>query len=342
MSLKKLNFLYSIHRDSRIRIVSSPSYMPAVTRYQKKQQQQPQPQPQQEHELEISRNRRRVRITTPSFVEASTRTYKVYSPRNKPKSGSKKTLTEEAAEVLTSLQYADAADSDDAVHAYYAGDDTDTDTDTDNTVSVGCMNPMSAVTVYIYRIAIYNISQTAHYKTAYILYDKNSRLYHVYSILSNQIQHTTNCGHDGGDGVSTPGMRTEFTLPFPNNTIQFTYKSYIEDKITNFIMTMIVPCNDHDYYIQDNIFGIVIHPSEFQKKAFGEESCYYDIEDIVYDESSTETTSGFKAFMLIPSRHFWYWPAASVAAASAANSFYDYHDNRYTPQTIDSVLTILS
>jgi len=312
--------------------------MPAVTRYQKKQQQQQE----HEHELEISRNRRRVRITTPSFVEANTRTYKVYSPRNKPKSGSKKTLAEEAAEVLTSLQYADAADSDDAVHAYYAGDDTDTD----NTVSVGCMNPMSAVTVYIYRIAIYNISQTAHYKTAYILYDKKTRLYHVYSIVSDQIQHTTNCGHNGGDGggggVYTSGMRTEFTLPLPNNTIQFTYKSYIEDKITNFIMTMIVPSNDHDYYIQDDIFGLVIHPSEFQKKAFGEESCYYDIEDIVYDESSTETTSGFKAFMLIPSRHFWYWPAGSVAAASAANSSYDYHDNRYTPQTIDSVLTILS
>lgn len=310
--------------------------MPAVTRYQKKQQQQQQEhEHEHEHELEISRNRRRVRITTPSFIEASTRTYKVYSANIKPKSGSKKTLTEEAAEVLTSLQYADAADSDDTVHVYYAGDDTDT-------VSVGCMNPMSAVTVYIYRIAIYNISQTAHYKTAYILYDKNSRLYHVYSILSNQIQHTTNCDHDGGDGgVSTPGMRTEFTLPFPNNTIQFTYKSYIEDKITNFIMTMIVPSNDHDYYIQDDIFGIVIHPSEFQKKAFGEESCYYDIEDIVYYESSNETTSGFKAFMMIPSRHFWYWPAASVAAV-AANSSYDYHDNRYTPQTIDSVLTILS
>jgi hypothetical protein len=290
--------------------------MPAVTRYQKKQQQQQQQQ-QQHEEVGISRNRRRITITTPSFVEANTRTYKVYSPKTKQKSGSKKKLTvdaaaaaAEAAEVLASLQY------------------TTTGTDT------SCMNSMTAVNVYMYRITVYNISQTAHYKTAYILYDKKSRLYHVYSIASNQI-HATNRAHDGD--ASTSGY---FTLPVPTNTIQFTYKSYIEDTITNFIMTMIVPSDGHDYYIHDDIFGLVIHPSEFQKKAFDENSCYYDIEDIMYDKSSTVTTSGFKAFMLIPSRHFWYWPAAAVVAATAAEGAY--HDNIYTSQTVNSVLTILS
>jgi len=267
---------------------------------------------------------RRVKITTPSFIEASTRTYKVYSANIKPKSGSKKTLTEaiqqakaeapeaaeaaEAAEVLVSLQNTTGADT-------------------------SCMNSMTPVSVYMYRIAIYNISQTVHYKTAYILYDKKSRLYHVYSIVSNQI-HATN---HAATSSSTSETRIEFTLPLPTNTIQFTYKSYIEDTIMNFIMTMIVPSNDHDYYIQDDIFGLVIHPSEFQEKVFNEDSCYYDIEDIVYDESSSETTSGFKAFILLPSRHFWYWPAA--VAATAAGS---YHDKRYTSQIINSVLTILS
>ena len=286
--------------------------MPAVTRYQKKQQQQQQ---QQHEEVGISRNRRRITITTPSFVEASTRTYKVYSPKTKQKSGSKKKLTvdaaaAEAAEVLASLQY------------------TTTAADT------SCMNSMTAVNVYIYRITVYNISQTAHYKTAYILYDKKSRLYHVYSIASNQI-HATNRADDGD--ASTSGY---FTMPLPTNTIQFTYKSYIEDTITNFIMTMIVPSDDHDYYIHDDIFGLVIHPSEFQEKAFDENSCYYDIEDIMYDKSSTVTTSGFKAFMLIPSRHFWYWPAPAVAAAHVTEGAY--HDNIYTSQTINSMLRILS
>jgi len=286
--------------------------MPAVTRYQKKQQQQ-----QQHEEVGISRNRRRITITTPSFVEANTRTYKVYSPKTKQKSGSKKKLTvdaaaaaAEAAEVLASLQY------------------TTTGTDT------SCMNSMTSVNVYMYRITVYNISQTAHYKTAYILYDKKSRLYHVYSIASNQI-HATNRAHDGD--ASTSGY---FTLPVPTNTIQFTYKSYIEDTITNFIMTMIVPSDGHDYYIHDDIFGLVIHPIEFQEKAFDENSCYYDIEDIMYDKSSTVTTSGFKAFMLIPSRHFWYWPAAAVVAATAAEGAY--HDNIYTSQIINSMLRILS
>jgi hypothetical protein len=123
--------------------------MPAVTRYQKKQQQQQE----QQEEVEISRNRR-VKITTSSFVEASTRSYKVYSPNSKPKFGINKFLTveaePEAAEVLASLQYTNGADT-------------------------SCMNSMTQVSVYMYRIAIYNISQTVHYKTAYILYDKKSR-----------------------------------------------------------------------------------------------------------------------------------------------------------------------
>ena len=296
--------------------------MPTVTRSQKKQQRQRQQQEDAEYNTCLGEERqtatatatatatRRVKIITPSFLEASTRTYKVYSPKTKPKSGIKKTPEETAAEVLVSLQYADAN-----------GDAT----------AVTCMNPMTPVSIYMYRIGIYNISQTVHYKTAYILYDKKSRMYHVYSIISNQIH---------AQDASTSGSaeaRTEFTLPLPKNTIQLKYKSYVEDTIVNFIMTMIVPSNDHDYYIQDDILGLVIQPDEFQEKAFGEDSCYYDIEDIVYDESSSETTSGFKAFMLVPSRHFWYWPAAASYYNHA-----DYHDNKYTSQTLNSVLTILS
>jgi len=322
-----------------------------VTRSQKKQQRQRQQQEDAEYNNTGSSEERqtaavgaatarRVKIITPSFSEASTRTYKVYSPKTKPKSGIKKTPEESAAEVLVSLQYADAddADADDAhgVVDAYADDDAHGVVDTD-AVSATCMNPMTPVSIYMYRIGIYNISQTIHYKTAYILYDKKSRMYHVYSIISNHIH-----AHDSGDAASASGSaeaRIEFTLPLPKNTIQLKYKSFVEDTIANFIMTMMVGSNDHDYYIQDDIIGLVIQPDEFQEKAFGEDSCYYDIEDIVYDESSGETTSGFKAFMLVPSRHFWYWPAA------AADSYYNhanYHDNRYTSQTLNSVLTILS
>jgi len=333
--------------------------MPIITRSQNKKQQQQQ---QEDSEYEISvhyledktrsggkhRAIRRVKITTPSFIEASTRTYKVYSANIKPIPGIKQMLTVDAAEEAI-IQAAEAAE---VAEAAEAADAAEVLVSLQNTTSAdtSCMNPMTQVSVYMYRIAIYNISQTVHYKTAYILYDKKSRLYHVYSIVSNQI-HATNCADDGGDAggahnASTSGARTEFTLPLPTNTIQFTYKSYIEDTITNFIMTMIVPTNAHDYYIQDDIFGLVIHPSEFQAKAFNEDSCYYDIDDIVYDQSSSDTTSGFKAFILIPSRHFWYWPASVAATAMSSSSYNNniaiYHDNRYTSQILNSVLTILS
>jgi len=324
-----------------------------VTRSQKKQQHQRQQQEDAEYNTGSSEERqtaavgaataRRVKIITPSFAEASTRTYKVYSPKTKPKSGIKKTPEESAAEVLVSLQYADAADAADAADVADAyADDAHGVVDTD-AVSATCMNPMTPVSIYMYRIGIYNISQTIHYKTAYILYDKKSRMYHVYSIISNQIHATKSdaCGGGGGAASSSAEARTEFTLPLPKNTIQLKYKSHVEDTIANFIMTMIVPSNDHDYYIQDDIIGLVIQPDEFQEKAFGQDSCYYDIEDIVYDESSAETTSGFKAFMLVPSRHFWYWPAAASAAA-AASYYNNYHDNKYTTQTLNSVLMVLS
>jgi len=320
-----------------------------ITRSQKKQQRQRQQQEDSEYNTGSSEERqtaavgaataRRVKIITPSFAEASTRTYKVYSPKIKPKFGIKKTPEESAAEVLVSLQYADAADDAYANDAYaddaYA-DDAHGVVDTD-AVSATCMNPMTPISIYMYRIGIYNISQTIHYKTAYILYDKKSRMYHVYSIISNHIH-----AHDASSASASGSAeaRIKFTLPLPKNTIQLKYKSFVEDTIANFIMTMMmVGSNDHDYYIQDDIIGVVIQPDEFQEKAFGEDSCYYDIEDIVYDESSSETTNGFKAFMLVPSRHFWYWPAA------AADSYYNhanYHDNRYTSQTLNSVLTILS
>jgi len=311
-----------------------------VTRSQKKQQRQRQQQEDAEYNTGSGDERqtttapaRRVKIITPSFAEASIRTYKVYSPKTKQKSGIKKTSEEAAAEVLVSLQYADAADA-------YA-DNTDVVVYTD-AVSATCMNPMTPVSIYMYRIGIYNISQTIHYKTAYILYDKKSRMYYVYSIISNQIHATKSDACSGGGAASSSAeARTEFTLPLPKNTIQLKYKSLVEDMIANFIMTMIVPSNDHDYYIQDDIIGLVIQPDEFQEKAFGQDSCYYDIEDIVYDESSGETTSGFKAFMLVPSRHFWYWPAAASAAA-AASYYNNYHDNKYTTQTLNSVLMVLS
>lgn len=337
--------------------------MAVKTRSQKKYQQELQRR-QEEPEQEITfnsdessspcssakgRRNHRVKISTKSFLEASTRTYKVYSPKNKqaPPVCHKTIDTEEeediddkisAAEILITIQ--NDLSSKTALQSNIEHQHT-------------CLNPMSPVSIFIYRIEIYNISQTLHYKTAYILYDKTTRMYHVYSIISNQIQGLGSNTNATGSATATNTnsldnenenhhIRTEFMLPSPKNTIQLKYKSYINDTVAEFIMTMIVPSNEHDYYIQDDILGLVIQPNELQEKAFGEDSCYYDIEDIVYDETSNETTNGFKAFMTVPSRHFWYSPNGAYYYPLTDANTVAYHDNRYKRQTLTSVLSIIS
>lgn len=350
--------------------------MPVKTRSQKKQQQEQQYINSVANEdLYISattasrsnKEQRRVKIVTPSFMEASTHTYKVYSPRNKPPHGGasasatasskKKTNTAfafkdeasddaAAAEALIALQCHEqkneiqySSDNDGGIGSdhYHFKNPTQASSET-TAVSHHhhkCLNPMNPISKFIYRIGIYNIAQTVHYKTAYILYDTASRMYHVYTIISNQMSYSEN------DGAPVES-RTEFTLPSPNNTIQTKYKSYIDDTITNFIMTMVVPSDEHDYYIQDDILGVVIQPQEFQKKAFDEESCFYDIEDLVYDDTSSETITGYKAFMLVPSRNYWYSPVGAYYYTLTEANTVAYRDNRYTSQTVESVLSILS
>lgn len=344
--------------------------MPVKTRSQKKQQHQYNNAASNDHRHITTttssasggykKGQRRVKIVTPSLVEACTRTYKVYSPRNKPlrnsTSTSISTSSSSAAEVLLALQY---HNDDDANEIQYNIDNhgdnqryssssssssESSESSEPTTVSHHrhhtCLNPMSPISTYIYRIGIYNIAQTVHYKSAYVLYDPTTRLYNIYTIISNQLaaaaarQETV-----GGSGSELP---TEFTLPAPNNTIQTKYKSYVDETVTNFIMTMVVPSNEHDYYIQDDVFGVVIQRDEFQKKAFGVDSCFYDIEDLIYDDSSSETITGFKAFMLVPPRNYWYSPPGSYYYTPTDANMVAYHDNRYTPQTVGSVLSILS
>ena len=352
--------------------------MPVKTRSQKQQQQQQYNNSAANQDIysassdeapHSNKRSRRVKVVTHSFIEANTRTYKVYSPRNKPQgdgasaSASKKkknralVFKDEAADdaaavqALLALQTHDYDDENNTNEFQHSDHDADHDenpsspscaSSSDDPATVGshqhhkCLNPMNPISKYIYRIGIYNIAQTVHYKTAYILYDSTSRFYHVYTIISNQMPHQENVPE------LVVENRTEFTLPSPRNTIQTKYKSYIDDTITKFVITMIVPSDEHDYYIQDDILGVVIQPHEFQKKAFGEESSFYDIEDLVYDDTSSETTNGYKAFMLIPSRNYWYTPSGAYYYTPTEANTVAYRDNRYTPQILDSILSIIS
>jgi len=296
-----------------------------------------------------NKRQRRVKIMTPSFIEASTKTYKVYSRAAASTLKHKKSqiLEDEeaanAAHELLELHNHDQEESDaDADADAPAPDALDADAYLSEEPSVShqtgvhtCINPMNPISKYIYRLGIYNIAQTVHYKTAYVLYDSSTRLYHVHTIISNHFPHQDSV-------VESVNSRTEFTLPSPRNTIQTKYKSYIDETVTNFIMTMVVPSNEHDYYIQDDILGLAIQQQEFQKNVFEEDSCFYDIEDLMYDNTSNETTTGFKAFMLVPSRNFWYSPAGAYYNTPADANTLAYRDNRYMSHTLDSVLSILS
>jgi len=256
------------------------------------------------------RHRRRVKIMTPSFVEANTRTYKIYDPVMKT---SKKNAVaaaaavmeeeDDVAKVLMSLQ-----------HVHHT-----------------CLNPLTPITKFVYRICVYNIDRTLHYKTAYIIYDNKSRMLYVYTIISNRFYSDESAAADVAVEVPVDANYAEFSVPEPKNTIQTKYSCFINDTVKNYIMTMIVPPNVYDYYIQDDIFGVVTDKNVFSEIVASDESSFYDIDALINSKTSTETISGFNAFMLIHSRQFWYDPAASFS------EFY-----QYSAQTVESILLILS
>jgi hypothetical protein len=260
------------------------------------------------------RRHRRVKIMTPSFVEANTRTYKIYDPAMKT---SKKNAV--AAAVME--------EEDDVAKALMSLLEQE---DGGAVVHHTCLNPLSPITKFVYRICVYNIDRTLHYKTAYIVYD--NRQFYVYTIISNRFySNESAAAAAAAPEVPVEANYAEFSLPEPKNTIQTKYTCFIDDTVKNYIMTMIVPPNVYDYYIQDDIFGVVIDKNVFSEIVTGDESSFYDIETLINSKTSTETISGFNAFMLIHSRQFWYDPAASFS------DFYQYSVN-----TVDSVLLILS
>lgn len=267
----------------------------------------------------------RVRITTPSLHEASIRTYKVYAPPSSV-AGSRKKHKKHAGAVDALLSLQDAVPTAAAPAPASRRNEY---------LNHACMNPMNSVTKYIYRIGVYNINRSVHMKTAYVLYDSKSRLYYVYTIVSNRM----------GGGGDASAEQSAAELPEPMNTLQLKYTTYTSETVLNYVMTLIVPSNNYDYYIQDDIIGIISNDDN----VFDEESSFYDIEGLLYDKSSTLTTNGYKTFMLIPSRQFWYYghfarhAAAAAAAAASASAAYEVADDHiYTHNTIQSALLILS
>jgi hypothetical protein len=252
---------------------------------------------------------RRVRIVTPSFRDASIRTYKLYSPTARPSSSSLFADLEErqvAAEALVELQQEDNQCVVGALNANI------------------CLNPMRPITQYMYCINVFNSDITLHYKTAYVLYDNTTRLYYVYSIVSN-------CFPDSDAATATAAATAAATgnLPEPVHTVQMKYTSFTYDLIVNYIMTMIVPSNEYDYFIQDDIVGITVSKEDFVQTAFGPDSSYYDINHLFNENTSRETINGYNTFHLIPSRKYWHDPTSAIGPS-------------YTESVINSMILLLS
>lgn len=198
--------------------------------------------------------------------------------------------------------------------------------------SHACINPMHPITRYMYRISVYNSERTLHYKTAFILYNHKTRLYYVYTVVSNSYPSDDDDASSASASASDSSSASGF--PQPVNTIHMKYLSYIGDTIMNYVATLIVPHKNYDYFIQDDILGIVqSNDGAFTACVFGDESSYYDIDRLLHDKTSTETTNGFRVFQLIGSRNYWYDPAVVPSASDSSVP--------YTPETLQSVLQIL-
>ena len=305
---------------------------------------------------------RRVQIITPSFREASLRTYKLYTPRHNKKkayeaeaAAAAQAAAQAATEALVLLQEQEQESGEEGAYEYdddlcwqHSSEEADLDTSASASSTTAassfvkhtCINPLNPVTHYIYRICVYDIDRTTHLKSAYILYNPKNRVYYVYSIISNQ-----NACYDSPideEPVGAAGVAPAAMLPEPMNTLQLKFSTYIIDTIIHYIMTLIVPSREYNYYIQDNIIGLVSsnNPSnnDYEKTAFDDESTFYDIEGILYDKSSTLTTNGFKAFMLIPSRQFWY----NYSPTYVTNTATVIENNLFPSHTLDPIMLILS
>lgn len=261
-------------------------------------------------------------LFTPSFREASIWNYKIHRGRRSSSSGGHVHYQDQEEDDMAALE---ASATEALVDISDSGSSPSSPSNPEDVMSShACINPMQPITRYMYRISVYNSERTLHYKTAFILYNHKNRLYYVYTIVSNSYP------SDADDASSASSSPPESGFPQPVNTIHMKYLSYIGDTIMNYVATLIVPHKNYDYFIQDDILGVVqSNDGAFTASVFSDESSYYDIDRLLHDKTSTETTNGFRVFQLIGSRNYWYDPAAAAASEP------------YTPETLQSVLQIL-
>ena len=276
---------------------------------------------------------------TPSLREASVRSYKIYTPKRKAVRIAEDhddhddrdedyggITMSDAANIIVSFQNVPEEAPEETPVDEEAPEVVDPPT-VDPDYGHQCINPMTPIQNYIYRMDVYSLDQTAHYKSAYVIYDKTTRMYIVHAIVSNLYAEDVTSAREERAPTAN--------LPLPKNTIQMKYATYVREAAINYIMTVVLPSVEYDYYIKDDVIGIVGN-----NDVCNQDSSFYDLERLLYDNTSSETTNGYRAFLLIPSRNFWYTPVSAATAASATATA-AFTQNRYIASTADAILNIL-
>jgi hypothetical protein len=254
--------------------------------------------------------RRSPRLSTPSYIEASLRSYKVYTPiRGRTRHSEEPVFGSEyeAAEALVSMgEVGEAVETEMSFQRQ------------------SCLNPMNPVTRYIYKLGVYSIDQTTHYNTAYVVYNRDTRTYYVYSVISTTI--------DSGDAgaVGATAAVAVGSLPEPINPIQTKFTTYVN--ITTYIMNLVIPSKQREYCVLSDFIGVVGSDADFKDRVFSTDSCYYDIDEIWNANDSTETITGHKMFILTPTRVYYWDAGAGVVPTSSM----------YTDNDIYAAMEIIS
>lgn len=277
----------------------------------------------------------RLNLFTPSYREASIRNYKIYTPIKKSRRHRGDDHEDEmthAAEALLSLHVQEQ--------------EPEQVQETRSIMDAQCcLNPMRPITRFIYRISIYNMAQTTHFNTSYVIYNNENRMFYTYTIVSTSIQGTASTTTTP---TPTPAAAMDDNgLPQPRNTIQTKYVVTFT-KTQDYIMNVIVPL--HDYCILSDIIGVVSSEEEFNRIAFDPESSYYDIDELWTSDTSSETMTGHKAFIISPTRVFyknvsWFESPLNLNADDdgeiQSNPHHHCHCEAYTPIILNTILRIL-
>lgn len=212
------------------------------------------------------------------------------------------------------------------------GDDFDAEDEGDAAAEIemsfqrqSCINPMNPVTRYIYKLGVYSIDQTTHYNTAYVVYNRETRTYYVYSVIS------TTMGSGAADGSDRSGDAVVVgSLPEPINPIQTKFTTYVN--VSTYIMNLVIPSKQREYCVLSDFIGVVGSDTDFKDRAFGTDSCYYDIDELWNTNDSTETITGHKMFILTPTR-VYYWDAGAGVVPTCS---------MYTENDIYAAMEIIS